>query len=81
MRTSLLRNIGATGVVVYSLILSVGGIPLPDFVPFGPNFGDQMLPPSNDASASVALTQSIPFYGQDRSYVMVSTMYGSSLFW
>ena len=71
MRKVVFRNIGALGVIIYSLILKVGGVSLPDFVPFGPSAGDESLPPSDDATAGVTLTQPIPFYGQERGYVTV----------
>lgn len=49
------------------------GIDLPDLLPFGPQAGDESLPPSNDAFAVVNLQQPIPFYGENRNYITVSS--------
>ena len=47
-------------------------LPLVDFIPFGPNNGDELLEASDNASATVALQMPIAFYGMDRNYVTVS---------
>jgi len=58
--------------VAISLLVQVQGRSLSDFIPFGPNFNDNSLPSSNDASVGVQLQQPIPFLGRTREYLTVS---------
>ena len=58
--------------IAISLLVQVQGRSLSDFIQFGPNFGDNSLPPSNDAQVDVQLQQPIPFLGQTRETLTVS---------
>lgn len=58
-----------------ALCSCVGAVPLPMFFPFGPDYGDTELARGNDVSASVDLTESIPFLGLQRETVIVSTLH------
>lgn len=49
----------------------VGGILLPEFFPFGPNYGDYSLSNGDAESDRVMLEAPIPFYGVARNYVTV----------
>lgn len=54
-----------------ALIQQTDAIRLVDFLPFGPDF-DEALETGNDPSVTVDLAQSIPYFGQDRSQIIVS---------
>ena len=66
------RNGILIALTVLCLAAQVTSLPLPDFFPFGPNFGDQTLPTGNDESVTVALQQAFPFYGESRESITVS---------
>ncbi|XP_064383718.1 adhesion G-protein coupled receptor V1-like isoform X2 [Halichondria panicea] len=52
---------------------TVWAIPLPMFLPFGPDSGDTELQRGNDVSASVNLAANIPFLGLQRETITVHT--------
>ena len=54
------------------LVQCVCAVPLTDFFPFGYKFGDEVLLPGNNASASQELKVSFPFYGKSREFITVS---------
>ena len=60
-------------ILLMTIAVRVAALPLPDFFPFGPNFGDQTLPTGNDESVKVALQQAFPFYGEARGFITVSS--------
>ena len=74
------RRIGILIILVTALQFAaqVTSLPLPDFFPFGPNFGDQTLPSGNEESATVVLQQAFPFYGETRGFITVSCSAASS---
>ena len=45
---------------------------LSEFFPFGPDF-DEALPTGNDPYATVVLNEPIPYFGQIRDRIIVST--------
>ena len=47
-------------------------IRLSEFFPFGPDY-DEALPIGNDPTATVILAQPIPYFGQIRDRIIVST--------
>ncbi len=57
--------------IVAALCSYVGAVPLPMFFPFGPDYGDMELDRGNDVSASVDLTEAIPFLGLQRDAIIV----------
>ena len=60
-------------VAFMALPLVVLSIPVSEFYPFGPEAGDDILPPSNGGSSpAVSLTTSFPFYGSIQSTAYVS---------
>ena len=53
---------------------TVWAIPLPMFLPFGPDSGDTELQRGNDVSASVNLAANIPFLGLQRETITVRAL-------
>lgn len=58
-------------VLVFLVSQHVSAVPLTELFPFGLKFGDDSLPPGDDASATVTLQHQFPFYGQSRQYITV----------
>ncbi len=54
---------------------SAWAVPLPGFLPFGPDDGDAELEPGDDVSASVNLVNNIPFLGRQRDSIVVRALY------
>jgi len=62
-------------VVLVSLVpVHVTAVPLTELFPFGLKFGDDSLPPGDDASATVTLQHQFPFYGENREYITVCSL-------
>ena len=57
--------------VVLVTVRSVASVPLPLFIPFGPDYGDTELAQGNDVSVTVTLQQPIPFLGLSRDSITV----------
>ena len=70
MRVLLAQLVGLL-LVGFAPIQQTHAIRLADFFPFGPDF-DQALETGNDPSIAVNLAQPIPYFGQDRSQIIVS---------
>lgn len=50
-------------------------VPLPEFIPFGPTFGDTELDQGDAITATVDLQQAIPYLGLDREQIIVCLCY------
>ena len=53
---------------------TVWAVPLPSFLPIGPDSGDFELQRGNDVSASVNLAATIPFLGMQRDTITVRAL-------
>ena len=62
-------------VLVFLVSQYVSAVPLTELFPFGLKFGDDSLPPGDDASATVTLQHQFPFYGQSRQYITVGFIF------
>lgn len=70
-RTGVLLSLVVGLILLGFTPIQTGAIRLSEFYPFGPDF-DEVLDVGNDPSATVDLTQPIPYFGQDRNQITVS---------
>ena len=60
------------GCLLLSLSLRTAScVPLPEFFPFGPSFGDTELDQGDAITATVDVQQAIPYLGLDRDQIIV----------